>query len=232
MTIGGLGAAPSTNDIAKVVAQKTGMSVDNAETAIKQEFGNPIEDAAGSVFNFSLPSDGSNSDLSGLLEGLNMEGNKQENNGIGGILQGILDFFKGDEKNDEKKSNSDEVSPEGLPKIDIEKEFRDPANPMRITKPEDNPFSGMINGDNEGIISSLIPESNPFEPIRITSPNEKTFDDIISSLPAKGGNIGEIQLPKKAPNEGIISSLPSKGGNLGPMELPEQKQEEYEQFLL
>ena len=38
MTIGGLGAAPSTNDIAKVVARKTGMSVDNAETAIKQEF--------------------------------------------------------------------------------------------------------------------------------------------------------------------------------------------------
>lgn len=105
MSVGGLGGAKAQNEVVKLVARETGASVNAVKTAIQEQFGNPIEDAAGSVFNFNMPSEGTNNiDFSNLLDNSMFEQNQSEQNGAGNILQEIMNFFKG---NNNSQKNSD-----------------------------------------------------------------------------------------------------------------------------
>ena len=97
MTTGGIqGIGPDPNQVAKLFAEKANIPIDEAKAAIKEEFGNPIQDAAGSVFDFNMPAEGSNNiDLSSLLDTSSFEQNQSEQNGAGNFLQEIMNFFKG-----------------------------------------------------------------------------------------------------------------------------------------
>ena len=105
MPMGGIGSiGKDPNEIAKLYAKEQGVSIGDAKEALKEEFGDPVKDAAGSVFNFNMPSEGtSNIDFSSLLDSSMFEQNQSEQNGAGNILQEIMNFFKGN--NDSQKNN-------------------------------------------------------------------------------------------------------------------------------
>ena len=114
MPMGGIGSiGQDPNQAAKLFAEKAGISIGEAKTALKEEFGDPVKDAAGSVFNFNMPSEGSsNIDLSSLLDSSMFEQNQSEQNGAGNFLQEIMNFFKGNngsQKSDDSQEKGFEV---------------------------------------------------------------------------------------------------------------------------
>ena len=103
MTIGGLGSAKAQNEAVKLVARETGASVNEAKTAIQEQFGNPIEDAAGSIFNFGIPSDlGSIDNLSNI----GIPNDKEDDKDNEGLLDKLKKFFG---KENEKEKNPGEL---------------------------------------------------------------------------------------------------------------------------
>ena len=121
MTIGGLGGAKAQNEAVKLVVRETGASVNAAKTAIQEQFGNPIEDAAGSIFNFGIPSDLGSVDSidNDYSDSIDNQENKNKNDGS--FLDKLKDFFKKQNEKEDKQVNPNENDTESLDKYQKEK---------------------------------------------------------------------------------------------------------------
>ena len=90
------------DDYAKTYAQQNGLSIEDAKAELKAQYGDPVKDASGSVFNFNNQSDITNTDFSEIFDSPVPEQGSIESL-ITSILDSIMNFLNGNNKNNNLK---------------------------------------------------------------------------------------------------------------------------------
>ena len=90
------------DDYAKTYAQQNGLSIEDAKAELKAQYGDPVKDASGSVFNFNSQSDVTNTDFSEIFDSPMPKKGSVENL-ITSILNSIMNFLNGNNKTNNLK---------------------------------------------------------------------------------------------------------------------------------
>lgn len=91
------------DEYAKTYAQQNGLSIEDAKAELKAQYGDPVKDASGSVFNFNNEPATGNTNLSDFFDNPVPEENSIENL-INSILNSIMNFLNGNNKTNNIKN--------------------------------------------------------------------------------------------------------------------------------
>ena len=97
------------DDYAKLYAEQNGLSIEDAKAELKTQYGDPMQNASGSIFNFNADSNINDMDFSDIYGAQELQVASNEQNGISSLFQQFLNFLNGNNKTNQNNFINNEV---------------------------------------------------------------------------------------------------------------------------